>query len=67
MMIVAVVLVLFGIYGAGSRAARKSEDLKKEQHHRKVQEKLDELDSQMDNLPDDDLLSAARKWVRNAS
>ena len=66
-MLVAVILVLFGVYGAGSRAARNSEALKRQQHQKKVEEKLDEIDSQMDNLPDDDVLSAARRWVRDGA
>lgn len=66
-MTLAVVAVLFGVYGAGSRAAKNSEALRREQHQKRVQEKLDELDSQMDAMPDDDVLSAARRWVRNGA
>jgi len=62
----AVLLVLAGAYGAGSRAARRAVELNQTRERLSAMEKAREVEQTVDALDDTGVRNAAGRWVRGA-
>jgi len=60
----AVLLVLLGAYAAGSRAARRAEELKQARSRSATMRKAHDVKQTLDALNDDAMRRRAAKWVR---
>jgi len=60
----AVLLVLLGAYAAGSRAARRAEELKQARDRTAATRKAHNVKQTLDALDDDALRRRADRWVR---
>jgi len=60
----AVLLVLLGAYGAGSRAARRSVELKQARDRQMSMRKAHEIEQTLDALDDTAMRERASRWVR---
>jgi len=64
LMAASVLMVLVGAYTAGSRAARRSMELKQEHQRTNAMRKAHETKQTMDALDDDAVRRRADRWVR---
>lgn len=60
----AVLAVLLGAYAAGSRAARRSAEAKQSRVQSEQRRKINDVDSKMAQMDDDDVRRELRQWVR---
>lgn len=60
----AVLLVLLGAYAAGGRAARRSAELDRAAAESKVRRKVNEADTKLVEMDDDDVRRRLNQWVR---
>ena len=63
-MALAVLAVLAGAYGMGSRAARRSAETDQALAERKLQRKSNEIDRELAKMGTDRVLADSRRWVR---
>lgn len=60
----AVLAVLVGAYAAGGRSARRSEQAKQSSVQSEQRRKINDVDSKMAQMDDDDVRRNLAKWVR---
>lgn len=63
-MVGAVLAVLAGAYAAGGRAARRSVQAKQSRVQSEQRRKINDVDSKMAQMDDDDVRRDLAKWVR---